>query len=92
MKIWTRPLMGVRPGESEPVDTGQDEVMVDECLRVGYCGREPDSSVCLIGHPSDELICDLREHFGSDRHVTFPSVILDKHRNPILYGEGEEDE
>ena len=83
--------MGIRPGCNDPVDTGQDEVMVDNGLRVGYCGREADSPVCLIGHPSGELQIELARHFGIERKINWPSVILDNHKNPIFYDEDDDD-
>jgi len=91
MNIWVRPLVGCHPGSDDPVDTGQDEVMVDDGLRVGYVGREANSPVCLIGQPSGELVDELRNYFGDDRKISFPSVLLDKYQNPILHSE-EDDE
>ena len=83
--------MGVRPGSREPADTGQDQVLINEGVRIGYCGREPDSPVCLIVHPSGELQIELAKHFGIVRKISWPSVLLDRNQEPILYGEDDDE-
>jgi len=91
IKVWTRPLLGVQPGSDEPVDSGQDEVMIDDGLRVAFVGRSPEDPICFVGKPNDELLQAVTEHFGADRKFSYPSVVLDKHMNPLPASEYDDE-
>ena len=82
----------MHPDSDEPADTGQDQVLLDEGIRIGYCGREADSTVCLLGQPSGELLIEIAKYFGIERKINWPSVILDRNLNPIDCGEDHDDE
>ena len=91
MRVWTRPLLGVQPGSDEPVDSGQDEVMIDDGIRVAFIGRGADDPICYVGKPSDELRAAVQAYFGPDRKFSYPSVLLDKHMHPVTASEYDDE-